>query len=186
MKNKIIFINGTSGSGKSSLAIALQNQLEEPFWNVSSDQLIKARFLPLRDFEGGRFNWHQMRPHFFKTFHNCLPSIVNSGNNIIVDHIIEEVEWLKDLQVLLKDTDIFFVGVHCSLEELRKREMGRLNEKIGLVRFIGEFEEHLATHNFCRYDFEVDTTQTSSVESAQKVIQAWEKRSGTSRFFESA
>lgn len=179
----VIFLNGTSGSGKSSLAKELQNQLDEPFWHVSSDQFINAKLLPLRDFEGGKFAWASMRPHFFEAFHSCLPAIAKSGNNLIVDHIIEEVTWLEKLQENLKDLDVFFVGVYCDLLELEKREKQRLAENPAIKRFVGESQEHLHTHSFCEYDFEVDTTNISVVENCSKIIQAWKNRKGDSLFF---
>ena len=177
MKNgSIIFLNGTSGSGKSSIAKELQKKLAVPFWHVSSDQFIDAKLLPKRAFEGGRFDWSKMRPAFFQAFHNCLPAIVNAGNNIIVDHIIEEAAWWDEIQSSFKDVDVFFVGVHCSLEELEKREKQRLNENPGLKRYVGESKEHLQTHNFCHYDFEVNTTEISVSENCIKIIKAWESR----------
>jgi len=49
-KGKIIFLNGTSSSGKTSLARALQRELEEPFLYYSSDTF--ATFLPEKVFSG--------------------------------------------------------------------------------------------------------------------------------------
>src|SRR5690606_3711206 len=40
MTGKIIFINGASSAGKSTLCQALQVQLAEPFWHVSIDHFI--------------------------------------------------------------------------------------------------------------------------------------------------
>lgn len=183
VKNQIIFLNGTSGAGKSTLATALQNNLEQPFWHMASDKLIAANLLPKRDFEGGKFNWKLMRPKFFKAFHNCLPVIVQAGNNIIIDHIIETEAWKQELQILLKDMDVFFVGVHCDLEELRNRENARIGNSPNLKRYIGETEYHLKTHDFCSYDFEVDTTTISSEENALKIIEAMKINNGVSKFF---
>jgi len=39
-----------------------------------------------------------------------------------VDHIIEQEQWLADLVELLAPFDVFFVGVHCPLPELERRE----------------------------------------------------------------
>ena len=39
-KGRIIFLNGTSSSGKSSIAKALQNLLETPFLHVSADDFL--------------------------------------------------------------------------------------------------------------------------------------------------
>ena len=180
---RIIILNGTSGSGKSSLSVEMQKQLDEPFWHVSSDQLISAKILPKRDFEGGKFNWKIMRPNFFQAFHNCIPAIAETGNSIILDHIIEKEEWLHQLQILLSGFDVLFIGLHCNIHELETRELSRVNSSPGLKRFIGESKEHLNTHNFCNYDFEINTSITPISTNAKLTIEAWKQRKATSLFF---
>ena len=81
---RIILLNGASSSGKSTLAKALQEVLDEPFLHVSSDQLVAAGFLPQRREEEGPFEWwRQMRPRFFAGFHRCLPALAEAGNDLI-------------------------------------------------------------------------------------------------------
>lgn len=53
---RVIFLNGASRSGKSTLAKALQHALEEPFLHVSSDQIAAAGMLPDRREGSGLFN----------------------------------------------------------------------------------------------------------------------------------
>jgi len=47
-KGKIILLNGASNAGKSSIAREIQHQIEQPFWHISSDQLIEAKMLTSR------------------------------------------------------------------------------------------------------------------------------------------
>ena len=170
-KGKIILLNGASSAGKSSIASEIQRQIEHPFWHVSSDQLIAAKILPPRDFEGGRFAWKSMRENFFGGFHNCLPALARAGNNLVVDHVIEFETWLKDLNVLLADFDLFFVGVHCDIGELERREIARKD------RTIGEARDHFeVVHTFCHYDYEVDSTILTPAVNARNIIHAWKKR----------
>ena len=59
---RIIFLNGASSSGKSTLAKALQAALAEPFLHVSSDHLVASGMLPARRDPQGPFAWwEQMR-----------------------------------------------------------------------------------------------------------------------------
>src|SRR5215211_6631588 len=51
---RIILLNGASSSGKSALAKALQEALDEPFLHVSSDQFVAAGMLPRRREDDGR------------------------------------------------------------------------------------------------------------------------------------
>ncbi len=168
---KVIFLNGASSAGKSSLAKAVQRLIDEPFWHVSSDQFVEARLLPQRRTEGGEFAWATMRPRFFRAFHRCLPAIASAENNIIVEHVIEFESWMRELVHLLASFDVFFVGVHCPLHELERRERERGD------RMIGEARDHLeVVHTFGPYDYEVDSTTASPDEHARRMIAAWRRR----------
>ena len=72
---KIILLNGPSSAGKTTIARAIQQLIDEPFWHVASDQFVESRMLPNRRADGGDFAWQVMRPRFFDAFHRCLPAI---------------------------------------------------------------------------------------------------------------
>ncbi len=167
---RIIFLNGASSSGKSTLAKALQQMLDEPFLHVSSDHLVSAGLLPQRREESGPFNWwHQMRPRFFAGFHACLPALALAGNDLIVEHIIEFASWRRDLNRLLSDLDVYLVGVHCDLDELDRRERARGDRRIG------EGRAHVAIdgiHCLGPYDLEVDTTASPFSSAGMAATQA--------------
>src|SRR5262249_31829529 len=110
---KIILINGASSAGKSTLARSLQQQLPEPFLHWSFDHLRESNALPMVRIRNGELDWARLRPAVFDGFHRCLPAFAQAGNNLIVDHIIEQEQWLADLVELLAPFDVFFVGVHC-------------------------------------------------------------------------
>jgi chloramphenicol 3-O phosphotransferase len=176
-KSKIILLNGASSAGKSTLAKAIQRDIEEPFWHIASDQFVEAKMLPQRRDEGGEFAWSVMRPRFFDAFHRCLPAIASAGNNLIIDHVIEFATWMNELVELLVPFDVFFVAVHCSLAELEHRERERGD------RMIGEAYDHLqVVHTFGGYDFEIDTTTATPHENTQSVITAWKARTAPSAF----
>lgn len=171
---RVIFLNGASSSGKSTLAIALQRALDEPFLHVSSDQFVSAGMLPDRREELGPFNWwNQMRPRFFAGFHRCLPALAEAGNDLIVEHVIEFPAWRDELAQLLVHLDVFLVGVFCDLDELDRREHARGDRRIGEGR--SHVEENLI-HTFGPYDVEVDTTAGVSATLAESVLTAWGKR----------
>ena len=62
---KIIFLNGASSSGKTSIAKLLQQKIEQPFWHISIDHLRDAGVLPLDRIRSGEFEWSKMREVFF-------------------------------------------------------------------------------------------------------------------------
>src|SRR5579859_3435605 len=83
---RIIFLNGASSSGKSTLAVTLQEALDEPFLHVASDRLVDAGMLPGRREDHGPFDWwREMRPRFFAGFHASLPAFAWAGNDLIVE-----------------------------------------------------------------------------------------------------
>ncbi|MBS1701600.1 MAG: AAA family ATPase [Armatimonadetes bacterium] len=167
---KVIFLNGASSSGKSTLARHLQSILPEPFWHFSIDHFIDSGMLPSARIRSGEFPWKDMRESFFDGFHRCLPSLVGAGNNLIVEHIIETEPWRQRLQDLLGHHDVFLVGVHCPVVELERRERERGDRPIGDAR--RDFE---VIHTFCGYDFEADSTRPVE-ETAQELLVAWQDR----------
>jgi len=173
---RIILINGASSSGKSTLARALQAQLDEPFWHLSIDHLRDSGVLPLDRVRTGDFAWEAMRPAFFQGFHNALPAIATAGNNLIVEHIVETRAWLTNLLNLLASFDVFFVGIHCPLVELERRELARGNRRIGEAR--SDFE---TIHRFVSYDLELDS-QLPAESNAAALIASWKRRKRPSAF----
>lgn len=170
-QGKIILLNGASSAGKSTLSDALQNQLDEPFLQFSLDFFFfDSKILPRRREEGGAFAWPNMRPRLFAGYYNCLPALASAGNNLVIDHIIETAEQLEILVRLLAGFDVFFVGVHCPLEELERREQQRGD------RCIGDARRDLETvHTFSGYDLEVDSTERPK-NNAARIIEAWKQR----------
>ncbi len=163
---RIILLNGTSSAGKSMLAKALRSALTEPFCYYASDQLADAGFRTIK--HGARRAGHE-RSRLFDGFHRSIRSFAEAGNDLIVEHIVEEADWAESLNMLLAPFDMFWVGVHAPIEELERRERERGNRSIGEARF------HLKTHDYCRYDIEVDTTKPEE-EVVAMVIDAWRNR----------
>jgi chloramphenicol 3-O phosphotransferase len=167
---KIILIHGASSSGKTTLARALQQRLDEPFWHFSIDHLREAGALPLERIRAGDFDWPKLRPSFFEGFHRCLPVLAEAGNNLIVEHIVETEAWMTRLVGLLARFDVFFVSLRCSLPELERREMERRDRRIGEA--LNDFR---SIPEFAAYDLELNSTE--SIESrVEELVSAWMAR----------
>jgi chloramphenicol 3-O phosphotransferase len=167
---KLIIINGPSSSGKTTLALALQKQLDIPFIRFSFDLFIDHKAFPSEQIKNGKFSWEQMRPSVFRGLHQCLPALTTAGNNIIFDHIIETKVWLYELISLISDLDVFFVGVHCSLPELERREIQRGDRRRGEAR--QDFE---TVHSLPTYDLVIDSEHPLE-DNVTLLIQAWKER----------
>ncbi len=145
--------------------------LPEMFLTFSMDQFQDGKALPWDRIASGEFPWPEHREAFFQGIHNCIPALAAAGNNMLVQHIIETSAWLDRLLELLDGFDVFFVGVHCPLEELQRRELARGDRRTGGART--DFE---TCHTFGEYDFEVDGTQPAE-DNARLIVNAWQSRS---------
>jgi chloramphenicol 3-O phosphotransferase len=96
-----------------------------------------------------------------------------SGNDLIVEHIIDFRAWREYLARLLDGLDVFLVGVHCDLAEIDRRERDRGDRRIGEGR--SHVESDLI-HTFGPYDFEVDTTNAVPAAVAAAELAAWRTR----------
>ncbi len=167
---KIIIINGPSSSGKTTFALAAQKQFDVPFLRFSFDIFLDSHALPIEQMRNGSFSWEAMRPSVFKGIHQCLPALANAGNNLIFDHIIESKSWLEDLLRSISNLDVFFVGLHCSLPELERREAQRGNRRSGEAR--ADLE---TVHSITSYDLELNS-ENALEDNANLLIEAWKKR----------
>jgi chloramphenicol 3-O phosphotransferase len=163
--SQIIILNGTSSSGKSTLAKALRASIQEPFCYYASDQLADAGFRANKQLAPS-----DERARFFDGFHRSIGAFAEAGNNLIVEHIVEEAAWWSQLQTILEPFDVFWVGVHAPLAEIERREKDRGNRQIGEARY------HLKTHQYCRYDIEVDTTLPLKT-VLSNILDGWRGRS---------
>ncbi|HWO10287.1 MAG TPA: AAA family ATPase [Polyangiaceae bacterium] len=173
VNSRIIFLNGASSAGKSTLARAVQAALEDPFERVSSDLLEGG--IPKR-WGGNDAWWREARPRFFAGFHGCIRALAAAGNDLIVEHVIEFPAWRTELARLLGPFDVYLVGVHCSLDELERRERQRGDRRLG------EGREHLECdriHTFGPYDLDVDTTGRDPSALAAELIRCWRGRTAS-------
>lgn len=167
---KIIIINGPSSSGKTTLALALQKQIDIPFIRFSFDLFMEYKAFPSEQIKNGTFSWDSMRSSVFMGIHQCLPALATAGNNVIFDHIIETKIWLRHLVSLISELDVFFVGVHCSLPELERREIRRGNRRRGEARL--DFQ---TVHSITSYDLELNSENLLE-DNVALLIQAWKER----------
>jgi chloramphenicol 3-O phosphotransferase len=167
---KIIIINGPSSSGKTTLALALQKQLDLPFIRFSFDLFIDHKAFPSEQIKSGKFSWEQMRPSIFQGLHQCLPALATAGNNVIFDHIIETKAWLYELISLISELDVFFVGLQCSLPELERRELQRGDRHPGEAR-----QDFQTVHSIPTYDLEIDSEHPLE-KNVTLLIETWKER----------
>jgi chloramphenicol 3-O phosphotransferase len=176
----IIILNGTSSSGKSTLAAALQASIDGPSLNAGIDRFIfmlPHRYLnaPLW-YEVYEYSWPEnggliikggpMGRRLMMAMNHALVAMAHDGFALVVDHVFIEREWLRDCVETLAGLDVLFVGVRCPLEVLEQRERERQDRTLGHAR--AQFD---VVHARMIYDVEVDTSVSSPDENAQLILQ---------------
>ncbi|WP_092780313.1 phosphotransferase-like protein [Jannaschia pohangensis] len=170
MTGHVIILHGPSSSGKSTTATAIQDLAELPFWHISIDHLRDGGVLPSERIARKEFLWSDLRKPFFDGFHGSLAAYAGAGNNLIIEHIFDTPEFVTQLKALLAPFDVFFVGLHCEVEELRRRERVRGDRPIGSAEL-----DNRTVHSGRVYDIELDG-QKNAMENARLVLDCW--RSG--------
>ncbi len=157
VKGKIIFLNGTSSSGKTSIAHELLQILDAPYLHMPLDTFVAMRTPRDIGKEVGAIVFERT----VKGFHLAVAAMAGVGNNVIVDHVLQEPSWLHECVTVLAPFEVVFVGVHCALDELERRERARGDRMIGLV---GRQFEPIHAHHI--YDIECDTSTDSAYDCA--------------------
>ncbi|WP_405994721.1 chloramphenicol phosphotransferase CPT family protein [Streptomyces sp. NBC_00986] len=163
----IIFLNGTSSSGKSSIARELLRILDQSFFHMSVDAFHAMR--SDRDIPDGRLQAEIDRTAM--GFHRAVAGMAAAGNQIVVDHVLSRRWRLLDCLDLFAAEDVVLVGVHCPLPELERRERIRGDRTPGLAA--RQFEQ---VHAHGTYDIECDTSKSTSGEIAQQIKNALTRR----------
>ncbi|MEM1148543.1 MAG: chloramphenicol phosphotransferase [Pseudomonadota bacterium] len=177
----VIFLNGCTSAGKSSIAKSLQTLLPRPFLLTGIDDAFAM--LPARvhnNSEGFYFDRTQaglIRLNFGKfglatliAHQHSAAALANAGMDLILDEVILSKDLWDHWQIVLADLDVFWVGVHCDLEELERREVARGDRVRGQAR--GQYD---IVHEHAIYDVSVDTTTQTPDACAHRICEAFQK-----------
>jgi chloramphenicol 3-O phosphotransferase len=100
-------------------------------------------------------------------------ALSRNGINAIVDTVIldilEEHGWLSESVRILKESPVLFVGVHCPLTELERRERQSGNRDIGQAKW-----QFTRIHGHKIYDIEINTYEQSLDECVYTIKTALE------------
>jgi len=163
-KGRIIFLNGVTSSGKTSIVDALQ-EMDEPFFYVVAndlfEQMVGERFLR-QDY------WKYLSEVIVMMYHTAK-LYSDMGKNVLIDGILVEREEIRPhyqrLMDILKDNPLDVVEVYCPLEICRQRNLARGD------RYESQSEEQaiLMAQNI-HYRMRVDTSQNTPEECAESIV----------------
>jgi chloramphenicol 3-O phosphotransferase len=183
-RGRIVVINGTSSSGKTSLVRAVQAAVPDLWLEMGIDRFAYA--LPGR--VNGRPSWPLLfayvRPdgrsdgpftiettalgqRFITGMHATAAALAGSGLNVIVDHVILEPAWVAEMRRVWASFDVLFVGVRCPLDVVLERERDREDRTIGQAE--AQFD---VVHRWTTYDVEIDTSILTPAEAASRIVDA--------------
>lgn len=160
----IIWLNGTSSSGKSTLAWKLQEYLEEDYYWLSNDAFTDMPHNKQYDRD-----WHGTFRTAIDMLYRTVRLFVEDGKNVIIDHVllddIRGNEELLNCVKFMQGIHVMFVFVSCPIEELIRREKSRGDREAGNAE--KQFA-HLYPANI--YDFVVDTYSNTTEKCAELII----------------
>lgn len=168
----MIVLNGGSSSGKSGIVRCLQAVLPEPWMAFGVDSFVEALPAAMRDSEAGiEFKPDgdiAVGPVFRQLEAAWVTGIVamcRAGGRVIVDDVFlggaaSQQRWLH----ALGDLEVLWVGVRCDAAVAAGRELARGDRVAGMAAL-----QAGVVHEGVKYDLEVDSTHTESVDCAHAI-----------------
>lgn len=163
-----ILLNGTSSSGKTSIAKELEKLLPSYTYFALDDCAMeweKKNAERLRRLNRRISRLGKAHPKLRKTldeitmevvfgYHSSIAQGMDKGTNYILDHVLWWQSVIGSCVAKLAPYDIVLVGVHCPLRTLKRREEARGDRLIGIAEM--QFPH---VHQGKKYDLEVHTNR---------------------------
>lgn len=180
---KIIILNGTPRSGKSSIAKVIQEKFTGVWVNLGVDNYMKTvsnQYQPAIGLRPGG-ECPELEPLIFKMYlalYESMAAHSRYGINVVADlghhdNYSVPMNIFKHCAEILKDYPVMLVGVHCPLDLIMERRIqtwGKGYEEDGSIpKPVKLWQE--SVHNHGIYDLEVDTSIYSSEECAELILQ---------------
>lgn len=184
----VLLLNGSSSSGKTTLAKALQRVIESPLQHIALDQYrdgLPDRIRGLNSPAGTpgasglnvvpRAVAEELLTHIefgpvgelvLRGMRRGIAALANEGISVVVDDLLFKPDYLTDYANVLVGIPTYLIGVRCPLAVVDQREAERSG------RFPGTARSHFSSVHAhgARYDMEVDTSEGDPVCCAQAVV----------------
>ncbi|MCR5466832.1 MAG: chloramphenicol phosphotransferase CPT family protein [Lachnospiraceae bacterium] len=163
-KGKIIFLNGVTSSGKTSIVEALQERRDVFFYVVANDlfqEMVGEQYLEEN-------YWKYLSEVIILMYHTAK-LYSDLGKNVLIDGILVERDEIKPhyekLMEIMKDSPFSIVEVYCPLDICRKRNIERGD------RYESQSDEQAELMSKdIRYTMRVDTSVNSPAECAEQIV----------------
>lgn len=130
-RGKIIFLNGLTSTGKTSVAKAMREMSDEVFYTLSNDTF--HGMVSWKNFEG---RYWQLVAHTITAQYYATRGMLEAGFNVIIDGMLLDLPEYAELfgkrhYDLFRDIfdgfELTTVDLVCPLDELRRRNIARGN-----------------------------------------------------------
>ena len=163
-KGRIIFLNGVTSSGKTSIVEALQNRDDCYFYVVANDlfeQMVGERFL--------RENYWEHLSRVIILMYHTAKLYSDMGHDVLIDGILVErpeiAPHYQQLTEILRENPLSIVEVACPLEICRARNIARGD------RYESQSAEQAALMaKDIRYAMTVHTDQDTPEKCAEAIV----------------
>ncbi len=164
MQGRIIFLNGVTSAGKTSIVEALQERDDVFFYVVANDlfqEMVGDKFLR-EDY------WKYLSEVIIMMYHTAK-LYSDMGKNVLIDGILVERDEIKphyqQLMEILKENPLDIVEVYCPLDICRERNIAR-----GDRYETQSDEQHELMAQNIEYSMRVDTSVNSPEECAELIV----------------
>lgn len=165
-KGRIVFLNGVTSAGKTSIVEAIQAREDVFFYVVANDlfqEMVGEKYL--------RENYWKYLSEIIIMMYHTAKLYSDMGKNVLIDGILVEREEIKphyqQLLEILKDNPLDIVEIYCPLDVCRKRNLMRGDR----YETQSEEQHELMAKNIA-YRLRVDTSLHSAAACADRIIHA--------------
>lgn len=164
----VIILNGTSSSGKTTVARAFQEASSSLFLNFSIDSILYA--LPataLARITAGDDITDLRVPELVRAFHACVRQLLDLGHDLVIDQAVTARYHVESLLGAVEGHLALIVGLECAAEVLMEREEKRGDRRPGMAA-----QQLERIHSWLAYDLVIDTAVVSPDDAARRILEA--------------
>ena len=165
-KGSIMYLNGVTSTGKSSIAEALRQYVD--FYYLSDD-IFEDNIIDTPEY-GTKGYWKTLAEAVFLMYY-AATLFSDHGKTVVIDSMLLESEFFAPhyprMLEVFREHPLFVVDVYCPLEVCRQRNLSRAD------RYENQsHEQAIVMAQDVRYDLHLDTNVLSPDQCAREIILA--------------
>ena len=185
LRSMIILLNGTSSSGKTTIARKLQEKYPGVLLLYGLDTMVQTAFPEKCDYppydeqaiqvttseqDGHKIISMKVSPYMYPVYRTAVQFyklLSEQGYEIIVDEVLFDKNRIAPFFEILSHEKVYFIGVKPTKDVVIRREQERGDRLVGLAA--GLYDE--VYHPLFTYDLTLDTGTVTPEEAADRIIQ---------------